>query len=49
VDGKRKLKQRVKGILTEILDTVSTVKNDDPILKDVVTKAAANVSGEEVT
>jgi hypothetical protein len=45
VDGKRRLKQQVKGMLTDTLDTVSMVKNDNPIPKDVV-KAAANVSGE---
>jgi MULE transposase domain len=48
VDGKRKLKKRIKGFLKDTLDKVTMVKNDDPIPKDVV-KAAANVSGEVVT
>jgi uncharacterized protein (UPF0147 family) len=48
VDGKRKRKQRIKGILTDTLEQVSMVKNDDPIPKDV-RKAAANVTGEVVT
>jgi hypothetical protein len=48
VDGKRKLKQRVKGVLKETLEKVVTVKNDDPIPKDVV-KAAANGCGEVVS
>jgi N-acetylmuramoyl-L-alanine amidase CwlA len=48
VDGKRKLKQRIKGFLKDTLDTVTMVKNNDPITKDVV-KAAANVSGEVVS
>jgi hypothetical protein len=47
VDGKRKLKQRVKGVLKETLEKVVTVKNDDPIPKDVV-KAAANGCGEKI-
>jgi hypothetical protein len=48
VDGKRKRKHRIKGILSETLEQVTMVKNDDPIPKDVV-KAAANVTGEVVT
>jgi hypothetical protein len=43
-DGNRKRKQQVKGILTDTLEQVSMVKNDDPIQKDVV-KAVANVRG----
>jgi hypothetical protein len=39
VDGTRKLKKRMKGFLKETLDTVTMVRNDDRIPKDVV-KAA---------
>jgi MULE transposase domain len=48
MDGKRKRKQRLKGILKDTLQQVSLVKDDKPIPKDVV-KAAANVSGDLFT
>jgi uncharacterized protein (UPF0147 family) len=48
MDGKRKRKQCLKGILKDTLQQVSLVIDDKPIPKDVV-KAAANVSGDLFT